>query len=256
MTPRRQGLPLQSWLYAGGLFFLIILLGFLSEGYGEFSHHTDLTTFNVYGHRIMSRDRLDDMLLPYFGPSLNDVDIRAIRKDFEANLLVHSVKITREYPNTVNIYLRELVPVAYISLPKVYTVDVMGTLLPLPDKGMLYNLPIISDVPRGLDTTALGDRIADETVLAQIEFISMVRERYPGIYRDISELSYTTEQGIKLISARHSTPVFLGDWEQAADAMAVLAAFLEGDPAEQIIDPFQYIDLRFKQQVVVKERKS
>ena len=254
MSKAMHILPMKSWIYTGVLLISILLLGVLSESYANFSGDHQLTTINVYGHRIMSRDRLEGMLAQYYGAALLDIDTDAIRDEFMAYPLVRSAKITRTYPDQMDIYLRELVPVAYISLGRVLTLDGDATLLPLPDNGMLYNLPIITRLPEGLAAAKVGTQLEHSTIRARVHFLSEIRQSYPGIYLDISEISYDDNAGVKLISAAHSTAVILGDWDRVPTSMAVLDAFLEGESDEQTIEPYQYIDLRFANQVIVKER--
>lgn len=251
---KQNAFPVQSWIYAGVLIVGLVLLGSLSEGYADLINENELARVNVYGHRIMSHDRLSGMLESYFGTPLNDLNMDELRDLFVAYPLVKSAKVTRHYPDELDIYIRELVPVAYINLGRVLTLDTQGILLPLPDKGMLYNLPIITRVPDNDLSPKIGEKLEQPIVSDLVAFLTKIRESHVGIYLDISEISYDAESGIKLVSATHGTVVLLGDWDSATDAVYVLSAFISGETASQIISPYQYIDLRFANQVIVKER--
>ena len=71
-------------------------------------------------------------------------------------------------------------------------------------------------------------------------------------YRDISEISYDS-RGIRLISAANGTTVLLGLEDEALVNCLILETFIE-DSSNGVISPYEYIDLRFHGQVIVKER--
>lgn len=245
---------MRSWIFTAALLLGLALLGFMSSGYADFINEHELARVNVYGHRIMSRDRLSGMLEKYYGAPLNSLDISEIRNEFVEYPLVQSVKVTKHYPDELDIYIRELVPVAYIQLDQVLTVDTGATLLPLPDNGMLYNLPIITRIDAGLAGAVIGEKLESDLVESLVKYLAEVRRSHPGIYLDISEVTFSPDQGLKIISALNSTPVLLGDWDNAREAIYVLSAFVEGELSEQVIDDYEYIDLRFANQIIVKER--
>ncbi len=248
-------LPVRSWIFSAVLIAVVGSLGLLSESYGNYINEHELARINVYGHRIMSHDRLTDMLEKYYGQRLNEVDLSEIRDRFIEYPLVRSAKVTRNYPDELDIYIRELVPIAYIQMGRVLTVDTQGTLLPLPDNGMLYNLPIITQLDGEFAAAKIGERLESDRVAMLVKYLGEIREHHPGIYLDISEVSFKPEQGIKLISAVNSTPVLMGEWENAREAVHILSAFLQGDKNDQVIDAYEYIDLRFANQIIVKERE-
>ncbi len=244
----------RSWIYALVLVLTVVLLSVFSEAYGRMTQENVLQHVNVYGHRIMSHDRLEGILDDVLGRPLSQVDPGSIRDLFLQYPLVKNARVSLRYPDGLDVVIRELIPVAYISIGRVLTVDASATLLPLPDNGMLYNLPIITRIPEELPATVIGEPVDSKTVQSLVKFLVDVRQNYSGIYLDISEIGYEEQAGIKLISARNSTLVFLGDWEQAKRSLAILSAFLDGNAEEENIAAYQYIDLRFENQVIVKER--
>ena len=88
-----------------------------------------------------------------------------------------------------------------------------------------------------------------------VNFLKKVRKEHQSIYLDISEISYD-RRGIKLISATHGTSVFLGNEDDAVLNSIILEKFISDDSDSGIISPYQYIDLRFDRQVIVKERET
>ncbi|MEA3287898.1 MAG: FtsQ-type POTRA domain-containing protein [Candidatus Marinimicrobia bacterium] len=248
-------IPPLSWAFSAILLISVILLGSLSLSYANLIRSNDVEIINLYGQRTMSPERVKNLTEIYLGKALHELDLMAIQNSFLEYPLIRNAKATRHFPNTLDVYLYDVLPVAYIAIQSIMTLDDKATLLPLPDKGMLYNLPIITGVSTDLRSAEIGDLIPDETVQMLVNFLKIIRRNHQHIYLDISEISYD-RRGIKLISATHSTTVLLGNEDDAIDNSTILSTFVADESDSGIISPYQYIDLRFKRQVIVKERNS
>ncbi|MCF7823833.1 MAG: FtsQ-type POTRA domain-containing protein [Candidatus Marinimicrobia bacterium] len=246
-------IPPTSWAFTTALVLIVIMLGFLSLSYANFMRTDSIRAINVYGQRTMSQERVSSLIDPYLGKPLRALDPGKLQNSFLEYPLIRSAKVTRHYPDILDIYLYDILPVAYIKLNEIMTLDDKATLLPLPDKGMLYNLPIITGIQIEPMTTQIGTTISDETVNMLINFLKLIRREYQNIYLDISEISYD-RRGVKLISATNGTTVLMGNEDDAVVNSQILAAFISEESDSGIISPYQYIDLRFDRQVIVKER--
>ncbi len=253
--PTTYTIPPLSWAFSAGLLVILLLLGFLSVTYASLLRSDEVEAINLYGQRTMSPERVKSLTEFYLGSSLTSLDLDKIQESFLAYPLIRSAKVSRNYPHSLDIYLYDVLPVAYIAIEKIMTLDEKGILLPLPDKGMLYNLPIITGISVDVAAADVGQLIPDETVQMLVDFLKKVRKKHQGLYLDISEISYD-RRGIKLISATHGTTVFLGNEDDAIINSIILEKFVSEDSASGIISPYQYIDLRFDRQVIVKERAS
>jgi len=247
-------IPPMSWLFTATVALSLLLVGFLGLSYANFVQADTIESINLYGQRTMSKERVSSLTEPYLGKPLRAIDLNRIQSSFLEYPLIRSAKVTRHYPNTLDIYLYDILPVAYIQVKEIMTLDDKATLLPLPDKGMLYNLPIITGTNMDPRAFQIGEIIPDETIKMLVNFLKLIRRDYQNIYLDISEISYD-RRGIKLISATHGTSVLLGNEDDAVINSQILAAFISEDSDAGIISPYQYIDLRFDRQVIVKERE-
>ncbi len=248
-------IPPLSWLFSAILIVSVVLSGFLSLSYASFLKIDEVEAINLYGQRTMSPERVKSLTEVYLGEALHDLDLKEIQDQFLAYPLIRSAKATRHFPNTLDIYLYDVLPVAYIAIKSIMTLDDKATLLPLPDKGMLYNLPIITEVSTDLRSAEIGTIIPDETVQMLVNFLKIIRREHQNIYLDISEVSYD-RRGIKLVSATHGTSVLLGNEDEAVLNCTILSKFIADETNSGIISPYQYIDLRFERQIIVKERNS
>ncbi len=252
--PTTYSIPVLSWAFSAGILVIVGLIGSLSLSYADILKRDAVESINLYGQRTMSPERVKTLTELYLGKPLHSLNLMRIQNSFLEYPLIRSAKVSRRYPNTLDIYLYDILPVAYIAVQTIMTLDEKATLLPLPDKGMLYNLPIITSMSSNLQTAKIGEAVTDETVQMLVDFLKVIRNKYHNIYLDISEISYD-RRGIKLISATHGTTVFLGNEDDAPINSIILAEFISNDSDSGIISPYQYIDLRYDRQVIVKERK-
>ena len=251
----KYSIPTLSWAFSAGLLAVLLLLGFMSVTYATLLRSDEVETINLYGQRTMSPERVKSLTEVYLGTSLIEIDLDEIQERFLEYPLIRSAKATRNYPHSLDIYLYDVLPVAYIAIQDIMTLDDKSILLPLPDKGMLYNLPIITGINVDVPASDIGQVIPDETVQMLVNFLKNIRKEHQNLYLDISEISYD-RRGIKLISATHGTTVFLGNEDNALVNSIILEKFISEESDSGIISPYQYIDLRFDRQVIVKERKS
>lgn len=230
------------------------LLGFLSRVYAERLKTDQVERVTIYGNRILSTERLQSMLQPYMLQRLEDIDPDSVQAQFIHHPLVKTVKVSRIYPNELQVRIREVFPIAYLQGNTYFTIDSDGRILPLPDYGMIYTLPIITGIQ---NTEALETEkfVLDVYTQKLLQFLIRLRQQYLHIYQDISEISYTDDQGLKLITSSSSTPVLMGKYSQINQSCAILDAFINQLEAGSVLPAYRYVDLRFANQVVVRERK-
>ncbi len=244
----------RSLSYTLLLWGTVLALGVASRYYIHATRRTALKQIRVYGNHTMSHSRLEGLLQPFFNQPLDALNTSYLIQRLSSYPLVRAIKLKRAYPNELQIFLRERTPVAYYQAAQWYCLDEEGVILPLPDRGMIYNLPIIRQGLKPASPLKIGGRVRDKQVLELVDFLARMRNRFPTIYLDVSEISYEPEEGLKLISATNSTPVFLGDWASAFENLYVLEGFNQQIEKDNVIGKYKYIDLRFKDQVVVRER--
>jgi cell division septal protein FtsQ len=227
----------------------------MSLSYADFLKTDTVKAIELYGQRTMSPERVARITDDFWGQSLSDLNMDQVQQNFLDYPLIRSAKACRRYPHTLEIYLYDVLPVAYIALNEIMTLDARATLLPLPDNGMLYKLPIVTGIRPTVEKPEAGGQFPDETVKMLINFLTHLRRDYQNIYLDISEISYD-RRGIILISATHGTTIYLGNEDEALLHTRILEKFISEESDSGIITPYQYIDLRFARQIIVKERTT
>lgn len=229
------------------------LLGLLSSLYGEHVNADVVQRVTIYGNRILSTERLESMLQPYMWQRLEAIDADSVQHQFLQHPLVKSVKVSRIFPDELQVHIREVHPIAYLQGSRYLSIDMDNKVLPLPDYGMIYTMPIITKIENAAEIES--DAILRDTYINQlVDFLKQLRKTYPHIYYDISEISYSEKEGLKVITSTNSTPVYLGTYDQLPLRVATLDAFIRQLDQGPVLPAYRYMDLRFANQVVVKER--
>ena len=229
---------------------------FIGQGiasYAELTNMFELRRIEVRGTQILHKaEVIDAMQVPVTG-SIFDVQLDDIQSRLEQLNYIAGVRLGRLFPHTLFVDVVENQPLAYIQAPEYYLMSMEGLALPLPHGKFEVALPTISGIDNALECLDNGT-IRGHLQLGQAwEMLANIKRRYPDIYNDLSEMVFDGTDGITLYLSKSSTAVKLGS-DQLNERIALLDAFLKTVRGIQRLDQYAYIDLRYKQQIVVKER--
>ena len=213
----------------------------------------DLRRIEIRGHSIVSRAAVINVIdLPLTG-SIFDVDLDAIQHKVERLNFIHGVRLGRIFPHTVFVDIVENRPLAYVSAPEFFVITADGSALPLPNGRHQLELPTVSGIPdvnSALDAGKIGGHAQLEQAL---EILGFLKTAFPALYQELSEIVFSSTGEITLYLAETSTAVRLGD-SDLEQRIATLDAFLTTVMGQHSVVDYSYIDLRYKQQIIVRER--
>jgi cell division septal protein FtsQ len=204
----------------------------------------------VQGNQRLSVGEIEALISGVRGQSLLTVDLHV----FQARLLdspwVQSVTVRRILPSTVDVRIVERDPVAIARLgQQLYLVD--GTGVIIDDYGPQYSdfdLPIVD----GMAAPASDGGRAIDPARAQLaaRFLASMAGR-PELRRSVSQVDVSREGNVTVLLGGDPALLYLGD-EQFVER---LRTYLEIRPTlEERMADVDYVDLRFGQRVVVKDR--
>jgi len=197
----------------GRIFFLIMVLGisglafwWIDRTFTSESGPLDLTgpgapindvTFSSDGALTLS------WFANWFGPlrgrSLMEIDIDRLRMDLEKEPQIESARISRDFPSTLRIELRELNPLLVLRLRRSsgnfedWIVGSQGTLYQGNgySRAQLSLLPSLAVSPSMLKKLASGKGFEDLKEIAVLSpLLELTRRNYPSFYRDWKVVSY------------------------------------------------------------------
>jgi hypothetical protein len=87
-----------------------------------------------------------------------------------------------------------------------------------------------------------------------VKWLNKIKENYIYLYENLSELKITSSDDIELILFDYPTYVYLGQ-NKINSRLNILKEFENTIKPKKISD-YTYLDMRYKNQIVVKEKQS
>lgn len=188
--------------------------------------------------------------------SMYSMNLAEIRDRISRHPFVLSVAVYRQLPNKLNVAIAEREPVASINCGQLCYVDREGVLLPFSESNKKFDLPLVSGI-NGIQNARLGTTVMSKDLFEAIEICQTAQALDTTVYHLISEINMNNGGDVILYSAEAGTPVIFGR-DDVERKLLLLENFWNNNVGMTDAENVQYIDLRFKDQVVVKwaERKD
>jgi len=233
---------------------VLILLALVGRGYVLWLSSGD--TFAVAHIQVKGADYFDETeVLKQCGladkANLRSVSLDVVQARLEANPFIESVAVHKAYPRQLRLSIREKQPVALLNVQgSLLCIDKEGLVLPARP-GRLYELPVISGRFEGqieAGTKAGGARIKEG-----LNFIRTLLADQPDLYDKISEVVVGHDKGTLVYTTEGSVPVWFGK-NASSEKMRYFDAIYEELESKRQFAKVKYIDLRYKQQVILGMR--
>jgi cell division protein FtsQ len=237
----RRGEKIALFFKRGTIVFLVIMLGALAVlGVKLLSREFHVREVLVSGNYHLDQKDVIEAAGITKGDSLFDVPLNNIEERLKKNAWIKTMALRKQYPGTVVIRIDEAVPKALLSVnKKLYLLAEDGKILERIRGEVTPFLPVIKDIrptnQKGIsEAIRLVDSLLKKNILADRESIEIGLESY-GLTMNIDG------EFIKVGYGNYSEK--LQRWVE-----------LEPEIRKKGV-PIKYVDLRFKDSVIVKPRK-
>lgn len=176
---------------------------------------------------------------------LFNLDLKAIAARVKNHPLIEDAIVSRRLPAGLEIRVVEKRPIAILNDGNLQAIDENAECLPEFRQEMLFDFPVITQVPRQ----------ATERLRRIVSFLKYVQRQHFQLYADISEISYSDAAGIYFYLTNDVVPVVMGNGNFAAKSQQ-LVQVLTLLKSKQRLSKVEYMDLRFDNQVIVKEENN
>ncbi|MFQ5672078.1 MAG: cell division protein FtsQ/DivIB [Nitrospinales bacterium] len=213
------------------------------------SPHLQVANVTISGNRLLSRETLLGLTDPIKGKNIFTLDLAAIGDQLNRHPWIRSVSVERRLPDNIHISVEERTPYARIQFDDIYLMDHFAVLMG-PDSPEFRHLPLIAGM-KG-KTVKPGQSVATEDLLAGLKLMHY-----------LNRLPFFLNNPINTLQLKKSSPAILTTRNGATRLLVDLDNLDEGFENFKIIldlidpekEPFEYINLSFKDQVVVKPGK-
>ena len=215
--------------------------------------------FTIKNVEISGTQYFDDSSLDSYKNEIKDnhimfFDLKSYKNQIESLAYVRDCKISRTFPKTVNIVIYEREPLAMIiNSTDLIMLDVDGICLPIEDNSTI-SLPILSNFKTNKELYPSGEKTKSSNVIKSIDIIKYSKRNFNRLYEDISEFVFNDSNEYEIILKNGNTKILLGA-NNVFKKIDYLKAFEDTLPKDKNFNVYKYIDLRYKDQIVVRERR-
>jgi len=245
---RRRARLLAGFARGGGLLLLALLA--IAAGAGAHRWVTTSPRFavaavDVQGASRLSADRIRTVAGVAPGDNLWSVDTNQVRARLEGMPEIRRADVVRALPNRLTILVEERRPFTLVHAGRLHWLDDEGHVLGEETRAVAPEVPIIS----GLTEEELATMRTAPTTKARdaITLIRALLRSGGGLAAEISEIDMGRVEGPVLYTV-DGVEVRLGtdDWDERL-------ARLEGVLAQVATQDVRYVDLRFRDQVILRK---
>ena len=224
-------------------------------GYGAFHGYRFATTapqfavsqIHFSGNEKVNLATLQKMARPLMGQNIFTLDLRSITEQFRSNPWIENVSAARQLPEGLRIQVQERTPYARIQLDKTYLMDHYGVLI-VPDNRQYDGLPLITGVKaRGIKP---GSEIPAEGIVPGLQAMHFMNQL--GAFQRDPIKKFHMSSPLKLVftTDKRGIDIYLAT-DRIKEGFENLKIIL--DAMDSDLSGIHYIDLSFKDKVVVKE---
>jgi len=233
---------------------LLCLAAFVGRAYRTWlaaSSTFQVRKIEINGNEVLTDAEVLKLASLKNGQSMWRLSLRKTERAISRNPYVYRARVFRLFPDVVEIRVTEKEALALLeSSGRMLCIDERGSLFP-SRPGKLYDLPILSGI--GIRETKTGSVPKDSTLLARLRLVSLMRSDRPELYTRISEIACSGRDGMVFFTSRHGIKVFFGEGDEHFKIRCLDAVLKEMEETKQG-GRVAYIDLRFKNQVIVGMR--
>ena len=245
-----------------GSVFLTLITGLakmvlvVACSYGIFSSYRFITQsprfnineINLVGHQRLSNEELSPWIGSIIGKNIFQLELDGISKRLVEHPWIQSASARRVFPQGIYVEIKERTPFAKIQLEQVYVMDNYGVLLGSELRGT-NKLPTITGIK--MKNPKIGINVADEEIIRCLKMMRSLNQLPMFEKNPIDNVHISSRYRITFSTNTQDVKVHMRP-EIAQESFKNLVLALGA--IEKNEKDLSYIDLSFKNRVVVKHR--
>ncbi|NIA18577.1 MAG: FtsQ-type POTRA domain-containing protein [Simkaniaceae bacterium] len=251
---KSQPKPLSMWMIGLPLTVIFLLMVKWSYQWAEFTDSTRIAAIRIKGPSIIQNSEYLDILPAIDSTSILSLDMDLIHTRLEQHPYVKAARISRRFPKCVVIELIERQPIAWVNNSANIYVDREGFILPYREKLDDLDLPIMSNFNPAPELYPEGKLVISQPVRQAGEILNWMLRSYPTLYENLSEIRLNPSDDYELVLEHYPTRVILGK-AHLYTRLSILKEFESTLLTKRSLTDYAYLDLRYNNQVIVRERR-
>jgi len=245
-----------------GSVFLTLITGLakmvlvVACSYGIFSSYRFITQsprfnineINLVGHQRLSNEELSPWIGSIIGKNIFQLELDGISKRLVEHPWIQSASARRVFPQGIYVEIKERTPFAKIQMEQIYVIDNYGILLGTDLRGA-NTLPTITGIK--MKNHQIGSNVADEEIIRSLKMMHSLNQLSTFEKNPIDNVHISSRYRITFSTHTQDIKVHMRP-EIAQESFKNLVLALGA--IEKNEKNLSYIDLSFKNRVVVKHR--
>ena len=233
------------------LFTTFILTLIFSIKWANYQKIFKLNESIITGYDILNEQDYRKIISQLDYDIIYSTDIVEIRKALESNPFVKAARVSRHFPNRINIQIVERKPLGIINIDNQLMIDDEAVVLPGKKYSEDYLIPVLSGFNSAIELYPEGEKTYSIKVKEAVDILKKLSIHYADLYENISELTLNKDDEYVLILADRPTRVVLGK-DNISLKFDILKSFDKALGQRQLTD-FRLIDMRYNKQLVARE---
>ena len=210
----------------------------------------NVNEMNLVGQKRLSSEELKSWIGPIIGKNIFQLELDKISQRLVEHAWVQSASARRIFPQGIYVELKERTPFAKVQLGQVYVMDNYGVLLGT-EVGDANKLPTITGIKA--QNFKLGSNVANEEIIRGLKMMHSLNQLSMFENNQIDNVHISSRSRITFSTHNQDIKIHMRP-EIARESFKNLALTL--DVIEKNEQDLSYIDLSFKNRVIVKHRKE
>lgn len=208
-----------------------------------------VSKITIIGAKRCNREKILNLAFSSaYGRCIFKVKLADLYRQIRSDGWIKDICIRRSLPSTLEIQVKERVPVGIIKADQLYLVDKEGVLIAaISDKKAWLRLPIISGLD--LERVEVGSKPDSSKLEAALQALCLMQAMKAPWLADFSEISVKNPENITLSSQSKGCQIHLGISNLQQSLQYLKAAW---NSLQTRVSSIKYIDLRYKNQLIIK----
>ncbi len=242
--------------------YILVLLALSLAAYGYKSLETffqesmasfELDDIVIEGHNILSRQEVLSLCGLNGKKKLLKISPNSVVTKLLKSPYIKTASAVRSLPATLHIEIVERKAVAFIFGKGLNLIDTEGILLPVPKSNRSWNLPFIMHSRHAIGQ--LGKQSVLTEVQKAVQVLSYINILKSSLGDLIAEISIINNSDIRLQLIKGGSIVRI-KYDNYQENLFLLSEYIQVYQNWNELAAIEYIDMRFKNQFIVKEKKS
>jgi cell division protein FtsQ len=236
---------------------ILCVIGALVWGSFSWAEYTKIfqnPNIVITGNSIVDESEYYSFLWDQNSPDIFAEDLSAISDRIEEHPYVAGARVSKQFPKGILIEVSERYPVALLNSNPLLLIDNKNTVLPFRSNSFNFQIPILSNFEITNDLFPVGKQTLSPTAINVVQFLNRIKIEYPQLYNNLSEIRLSQYSDYELILAEEPTKIVIGKYMEWSKIL-VLKEFEKSVSSQKLLTDYAYLDLRYDNQVITKERQ-